>query len=194
MLKNSRDCDIEQPLLCCKMRLKPKKCHHSKPEGQPCIYHCKMQHLEKVEEFTRSFEESMSNCMASVDSVTNKWDQLHEAIHSTALTTFGKRLSKSNYWFETKSNMITPIIVAKQNALTEYKCLPNEESLQVLRNTENKVQQIVKHCTIDCWHELSKNIQNTAASCNTREKYDGITKALDPTQSKAVTLKSVTSE
>ena len=136
----------------------------------------------------------MSNCTVSADSHADKCDQLCEAIHTTALATFGKRISKSSDWFKARSSMVTSVIVAKWNALTDYRCLPNEKSLYVLRNARNKVQQTARCCTNGYWLELCKNILNAAVSGDIKEMYDVIKKALGTTQSKVAYLKSATGE
>ena len=92
---------------------------------------------------------AMSNCKASVDMAAHKWNQLCEAIHTTTLATLGKKTSKSSNWFEAKSSGITPVVVAEQNALAEYKQSQNDKSLQALRNARNKVLQTVRHCIND---------------------------------------------
>ena len=97
-----------------------------------------MQHPERVDEFTGSFKETMSNCTVSADLATDKLYQLLEAMHTTALATFGKRISKRSEWFKAKSSVITLAFVAKWNAFKEYKHLPNKKSLQSLRNARKR--------------------------------------------------------
>ena len=69
----------------------------------------------------------MGKCTVSADSATDKWDQLQEAICTTALTTFGKRISKSSDWFKVKSSMITPVNVAMQNSCRVQMITKSEE-------------------------------------------------------------------
>ena len=45
---HSADCDTDHSLVCCKIRLQPKKLHSSKQKGKPCIDTTSMQFPEKV--------------------------------------------------------------------------------------------------------------------------------------------------
>ena len=122
------------------------------------------------------------------------WETLRDTIHKTALATFGKKTTKSHDWFEAKSDVMSPVIEAKRAAFAEYKRLPNERNLQILRSARSKAQRTARHCANDYWTELSEKIQTAAATGNVRGMYDGIKTALGPTQSKTAPLKSTTGE
>ena len=102
----------------------------------------------------------------------------------------GEKNSKSHNWFEAKSSEMTPVIEAKRAALAEYKRSPTQRNLQILRAARSKVQNIARRCV----NEYSKTVQMAAATGNIRGMYDGIKKALGPTQSKTAPLKSTTRE
>ena len=83
-----------------------------------------------------------------------------------------------------------PVIEAKRTALMEYKRSPRERNLQILIAARSKVQQAEGRCANDYWTQLSQDIQRADIIGNIRGMYDGIKKALGPTQSKTGPLKS----
>ena len=99
-------------------------------------------------------------------------------------------VSKTHDWFDAKSTEMRPVIEAKHKALIEYKRSPSERNLQILRAARSKVQQTAKRCANEYWTQLSQDIQTAAITGNIRGMYDGIKKALGPTQSKTAPLKS----
>ena len=117
-----------------------------------------------------------------------------ECIHTSALAIFGKKTSRSSNWFNAKSAEMTPVIEAKWAALTEYKHSPSEKTFKTLRAARSKVQQTARKCANEYWQELSCYIQTAGDTGNIRGIYDGITKALGPTQSKTAPLKSISGE
>ena len=89
---------------------------------------------------------------------------------------------------------MTPVIEAKLAAFVEYKRVPSEQKLQILRAARNKVQQTARHCANEYWTELSEVIQTAAITGNIRGMYDGIKTAMGPVQNKTAPLKSSTGE
>ncbi|KAL8607443.1 hypothetical protein ACOMHN_004417 [Nucella lapillus] len=88
------------------------------------------------------------------------------------------------------SSEMTPVIETKRAALAEYKRSPSEKSLQALRAARSKVQQTARRCASENWQQLSDDTQTAAVTGNIRLMYEGIKKALGPTQSKTTPLKS----
>ena len=113
---HSADCDTDHSLVCCKIRLQPKKFHCAKKPGTPRIDVSKMTHPDLVEQFAVAFQKEYDASQPG-DTATEKWEALRDTIHRTALATFGKKTSKSHDWFEAKSSVMSPIIEAKHNAL-----------------------------------------------------------------------------
>ena len=111
-------------------------------------------------------------------------------VNRTALATFGENTSKTHDWFDAKSTEMRPVIEAKLTALIKYKQSPSVRNLQILRAARCKVKQTAKRCANEYWTQLSQDIQAAAITGNIRGMYDGITKALGPTQSKTAPLKS----
>ena len=186
---HSADCDTDHSLVCCKMRIQPKRFHRTKIQGNPRIDVSKMSRPDLVEQFAEAFEQELG-ALQPGDSATERWEALRDTMHRTALATFGKKTSKSHDWFEAKSTEMTPVIEAKRTALAEYKRTPSERNLQILRTARNRVQQTARRCANEYWTELSVNIQTAAATGNIRGMYDGIKKAMGPVQSKTAPLKS----
>ena len=152
-----------------------------------------MQFPEKVKEFAKSLQDALA-AEHQHNSASEKWNYLRECIQKTAFATFGRKVSKSNDWFDAKSSEMTPIIDAKHAALVEYEPSPCEKSLQALRATRSKVQQTTRCCANKYWQQLRDSIQSAAASGDIREMYEGIKTALGPTQSKTAPLKTTSRE
>lgn len=186
---HSADCDSDHSLVCCKIKLLPKKLHRFKQEGKPRIDTTRMQHPERLEEFAKSLEDALS-VGYPCNTASASWNHLRKAIQKSALATYGKKTFKNCDWFNAKSAELTPVIEAKRAALAEYKRSPGGKTLQELRSARSKVQQTARRCANEYWQELSHDIQNAAEIGNIRGMYEGIKKALGPTQSKTAPLKT----
>ncbi|PFX19632.1 Uncharacterized protein K02A2.6 [Stylophora pistillata] len=190
---HSADCDTDHSLVCCKIRLIPKKFHRSKPQGKPRIDTTKMQHEKMLEEFAKSFEDVISTDHPH-STASETWNHLRQCIQTSALATFGKKTSVCCDRLDAKSPEMTPVIEVKRATLAEYKRTPSEKTLQALRKTRSKVQQTARRCANEYWQELNHDIQTAATTGNIRRMYEGTKKALGPTQSKTAPLKSTNGE
>ena len=177
---HSADCDTDHSLVCCKIKLHPKRFHRKKQLGKPRIDTTKMTQPELVLQFSSSLEKHLAE-LPSAESATVKWENLRDTIHSTALSTFGRKTSKLCDWFDAKAYIMTPVIEAKRTALAHHKAFSSTESLSALRNARRKVQQTARRCANEYWTELSQDIQVAAITGNIRGMYDGIKKAFGPT-------------
>ena len=150
----SADCNTDDSLVCCKIRMQPKKFYHTKAKGIPRIDVSKLSQPDLTEQFAQTFEKEFE-CLQPGDSIsaTEKWEALRDTMYHTALATFGKRSSKSHDWFEVKSTVMTPVIEAKGAALAEYKRTPRERNLQILRIARSKAQQNARRCANEYWTE-----------------------------------------
>ena len=173
---HSGDCDTDHSLVCCKIRMQPKKFHHTKTKGIPRIDVGKMSQPDLTDQFAQTFEKELGSLQPG-DSDTEKWEALRDTMYCIALATFGKRSSKSHDWFEAKSTVMTPVIEAKRAALAEYKRTPSEMNLQILRIAMSKAQQTVRRCANEYRTELGENIRSAAITGNIRGMYDGVKKA-----------------
>ena len=99
---HNADCDTDHSLVCCKIRMQPKKFNQTKTKEIPLIDVSKMSQPDLMEQFDQTFEKE-SGSLQPGDSATEKWEALHDTMYRTALATFGKRSSKSHDRFEAKS-------------------------------------------------------------------------------------------
>ena len=141
----SADCDTDHSLLCCKIRMQPKKFHRTKTKGIPRINVSKMSQPDLMEQFAQTFEKELGSLQPG-DSATEKWEALRDTMYFTALATLGKGSSKSHGWFEAKPTVMSSVIEAKRSALADYKRTPSEKNLQILRIARSRVQQIARRC------------------------------------------------
>ena len=96
-----------------------------------------MQHVEKLEEFTKSLEDALS-AGYSCNTASKSWNYVREAIQKSALASCGWKTSKNCDWFEAKSEKLTPVIVAKRAALAEYECSPSTQISQEQSTADSK--------------------------------------------------------
>ena len=82
--------DSYHSLVCCMIRMQPKKFHHTKANGIPRIDVSKMSQRNLMEQFAQSFEKEFGSLQPG-DSATKKWEALCDTMYSTGFTTFGKR-------------------------------------------------------------------------------------------------------
>ena len=101
-----------------------------------------------MEEFAQVLEDSLPGPPTA--NAQDRWKHFRDAVYNAAaMSTFGKKTSKSADWFEARSEEMTPVIEAKRNALTAYKANPSDQNLQILRVARSKVQQHARQCAID---------------------------------------------
>ena len=84
---HSEDCDTDHSLVCCKIRMQPKKFHRTKTKGTPRIDNSKMSQPDLLGQFAQTFEKEV----VALNPVTEKWETLGDTMYRTALATFGKR-------------------------------------------------------------------------------------------------------
>ena len=189
----SADCDTDHSLVCCKIKLQPKKLHHARQPGKPKIDTTKMAQQDLIEQFSTVFEEKVS-VMKHAENATERWAELRNIMHDSAIATFGRKTAKSDDWFDAKASEMTPVIEAKRKALADDKAKPSAKTKQALRAARSQVQQTARRCANEYWIHLSEGIQVASLTGNIRGMYEGIKKAFGPTQSKTAPLKSTTGE
>ncbi|KAJ8369375.1 hypothetical protein SKAU_G00094030 [Synaphobranchus kaupii] len=102
---HSADCDIDHSLMCCIVKLQTKDIHRAKPTGVPRIDSSKAANPTKAEAFLCALDESLPYLPQSC-SAQQYWDGLRDTIYSMALTGFGKKLRRSNDWFEANCSFV----------------------------------------------------------------------------------------
>ena len=191
----SADCNTDHSLIATKVKLKPKKFHHSKRKGQPRINISKTAYPEKNQEFNEQLEETLNTAHRNAErNAEDSWNSLRNAIYSTAVLTYGKKERKNTDWFEASITEMEPVIDAKRSALISYKRDPSQRNLQALRAARSKAQQTARRCANDYWLQLSDNIQQASDSGNIRGMYEGIKQATGKPTKKTAPLKSKTGE
>ena len=170
-----------------------KRFHRTQRQGSHRIYVSKMSQPNLMSQFAEAFESEFGAAQPK-DSATEKREILRDTMRRPSLAIFGRKTSKTHDWFDAKSTEMRPVIEAKRTALIVYKQSPSERNLQILRAARSKVQQTARRCANEYWTQLSQDIQTAAITGNIRGMYDGIKKALGPTQSKTASLKSSSGE
>jgi len=97
---HSADCDADHSLVCCKIKLLPKRYHRGKKQGNPRIDVSKLSQPDLMEQFAGRFEIDLKTSQTR-DSAMEKWATLRDTMHRTALATFGRKTLKSHDWFDT---------------------------------------------------------------------------------------------
>jgi hypothetical protein len=124
----------------------------------------------------------------------DRWEQLRNTIHTTAVNVFGKTQRSNNDWFEVNFGTLTPAIKKRQKALLDYKQSPNNSTHQAYKSAKGTVQRLARKCANDYWLQLCRSIQVSADTGNTGRMYEGIKKAMGPTRKSTRTLKSASGE
>lgn len=96
---HSADCDTDHTLVASKVRLTP-KIHCTKTNGAPRINTCCAKDPAKALLFCNTFRERMDASTTTDCDVDSRWCTLCDAIHSLAITSFGKKERHNADWFE----------------------------------------------------------------------------------------------
>ena len=94
---HSADCNRNYSLVAIKVRLMPKKPHHCKTRGWPCINTCCTANSDGVQQSADTFREAVENSTFNIDTVESNWSHLHDTIYNSAIATFGKREFKKHW-------------------------------------------------------------------------------------------------
>ena len=139
---HSADCDTDHSLVGSKVRLQPKRIHRSKQKGRPRINTARTTMPDVCARFVDSIEEALRNCPTS--SADERWNYIRDAIYTSAMDTFGKRVRQNPDWFKAGITELEPAITAKRNALLNCKRGPSETTLAELRKAKNDAQRIAR--------------------------------------------------
>ena len=83
-------CNTDHSLVCCRIRLQPKRFHRTKKQGNPRIDVSQMSQPNLMLQFAEAFEREFGAPQPN-DSATEKWEILRDTMHPIALATFGKK-------------------------------------------------------------------------------------------------------
>ena len=90
--------------------------------------------------------------------------------------------------------ILQPLIEEKRHALQNYQRNPSPSSLEALREARRRAKEECKNCANNYWMNLCSEIQSDADAGNSRGTFEGIKKAIGPTQSTCAPLKTSTGE
>ena len=112
---HSADCDTDHALVISKIKIRPKRLHYSKKNGQPKIDTRKTADPTSREEFVECLLKSLPQ---EKDQNAEKcWESLRTTIYETAMKVFGRKKHNSADWFDANITELTPLIDAKRHAL-----------------------------------------------------------------------------
>jgi len=188
----SADCDSDHSLVVCCAKLRSKKIHQSKTAGRPRIDITKTRIQDRVDTFARTLQDCFSE--VGDESAQTRWEHFRDKVYEAAIESFGKRTTTSPDWFEAYSETMLPVIEEKRLALSAYKTRSTRSNLHKLRTARQRVQATARKCANEFWLNLCSEIQTSADRGNIQRMYDGIKKALGPTQKKCAPLKSASGE
>ena len=191
---HSSDCDTDHSLVASKVRIAPRKLHHSKKKGRPRVNTCCTSNPAKTQHFLNCLDETLARETSEDDATESKWAHLRNAVYSAAVTAYGKKARKNADWFEAYWEEMEPVTEAKRKALLAYKTTPSPSTLADLKAARKASQQTTRHCANTYWLNLCSSIQTAADTGNARGMYEGTKKATGPAPSKSAPLKSKTGE
>ena len=155
---HSADCNTDDSLVCCKIRLQPKRFHRTKKQGNPRIEVSKVSQPNIMSQFAEAFGKEFGAPQPKV-SATQKWEILRDTMQRTAWLPSGKKTLKTHDWFDAESSEMRPVIGAKLIALIEYKLSPSERNMEIPRAARSKVQQTARRCANEYCTQLILDLQ-----------------------------------
>ncbi|XP_047502443.1 uncharacterized protein LOC125047940 [Penaeus chinensis] len=191
---HSADCDTDHSLVASKVRITPRKIHHSKKSGRPCVNTCNARNPLKMQGFQNLLNVTLAREMSEDDTTDPIWSHLRDSIYSAAISAYGKKEHKNADWFEAHWDRMEPVVEAKRKTLLAYKNAPNPTTLTALRVARKTSQQTARHCANTYWLNLCSRIQLAADVGDARGMYKGTKKATGPAPSKSAPLKTKTGD
>ena len=99
-------------------------------ETKLCVqesYFSVLQFIDSLKEFAQALEETLPG--PAEENAPEWWEHFKNAVHNTALSTFGKKTKKMADWFEAHSDELMPAIKDKRRSLAAYKACLSEYNL-----------------------------------------------------------------
>ena len=191
---HSADCDTDHSLVGSKVRLHPKRIHHSKQKGRPRINTARVSLPALRERFSKEIDEALKECPDDSDCLTSKWNHIRDTVYATSAEIFGKKERKNEDWFDAGIDKMEPVIEEKRALLLELHRNPTKKTRAAYNAARNKSKQTARSCANDYWQNLCSNIQTSADMGNARGMYQGMKKAFGPSATKTAPLKSTSGE
>ena len=146
---HSADCDTDYSLVCCKIKLQPKKFYRTKQPRTAKVDVSKTRHPDKAASFSSSFDSLFKNIYGLP--AAELWNNIKTATHSAAISAFGKKKGQQNNWYTENSEKLDPFVQAKRKASQAYKDRPTQANLSVLQSSRNQAKSKVRECVNDYW-------------------------------------------
>lgn len=133
----SADCDTDHSLVCSKVKLLPRRLHHSKKEGRLRFDTSKTRDQDRVKEFARALEDVLPGKLNS--NASERWQHLRDAVRRYCHFHLWQEKKMSADWFEANAKVKMPVTEAKRHVLVVYKACTSQQNLQALQATRSKV-------------------------------------------------------
>ena len=137
----SADCDTDHSLVCCNIRMQPKKFHRTKTKGNPRIDVSRMSQPDTMEQFAQTFEKECWRLAtaAITGNIRGIYDGIKKALGPTLNNTAPLRSSTGEVitdkghqlerWAEHYSDLYSRKNIVSTSALDAVECLPTIEEL-----------------------------------------------------------------
>lgn len=184
------DCDTDNSLVASKVRLKPRKIHHTRTKGFPRINTCGTFDPTKAQSFADNFKDRLATQPPPSDpgDPVATWNHLRNAIYDPAMAAFGKKEHKNADWFEAHWEEMQPVTEARRKGLLDHKQNTCPSPRDALKAARSKAQQTARRCANEYWQTLCAQIQSVADRGYARGIYEGIKTATGPTSVKTAPL------
>ncbi|XP_048583704.1 uncharacterized protein LOC125563054 [Nematostella vectensis] len=189
---HSADCDTDHALVCSKIQSRPKKLHRARNAAKARINAAATTIPQKVLTFQELLESKLENYQEL--RTEDHWRHVKDVTYEAAMLAFGKSDRRSEDWFGANIAHLQPLIEAKRLALQNFKLNPTSQSLEALREARRHAKEECKKCANNYWSNLCARIQSAADTGNVKGMFDGIKRAIGPTQIKLAPLKSSSGE
>ena len=141
---HSADGNTDHSLVCCKIRLQPKRFHRTEKQGNAVLMSpnlcCNLRRLLRERDRCPTVQRL---CHREVGNSPR-----HLAPHNPHY--LRENTPKTHDWFDAKSTEITPVIEAKRTTVNEYKLSHSERNVQILRAARSKVRQTHNCVVVQC--------------------------------------------
>ena len=112
---HSADCDTDHSLVCCKVKLQPKKFYRTKQPRTAKVDVSKTRHPDIAATFSSTFDSLFDNAYGLP--AAELWNNIKTATHSATISAFGKKKGQQNDWYTENSEKLDPFVQAKRKAL-----------------------------------------------------------------------------
>ena len=188
---HSAECNTDHSPVANKVRLMPKKLHHSKTKGCPCINTCCTAISDRVHKSADTLVEAIENSTCGDETVESKWSHLYDTIYNSATAAFGKNTNTD--WYKVHWEEMEPVTEVKRKDLLAYK----RPLLQHIWCPQScKYQDAEDHSSLHqrLLAEPVQKLQNAADTDNAKGMYNGVKEVTGLPAMRTTLLKTETGE